>query len=161
MSFQVSNDQKKKDKEKAKQTAASKTATPVQAPITQNEDFCAELVDGVMDFSGIKEEQFIVAVSTGDRNKQRLLASTIRGPYNFSEMCNKVGRMCEEHAHHAKVYVLESDPTKPTTFLDAGTIDYIEANWEDIVFREEFEVILDDEYEIIPAGTIGTSTDGD
>jgi hypothetical protein len=161
MSFHVSNDQKKQDNEKEKENAGSKTATPVQVPVTQGDDFCAELVDGVMDFSHIKDEQFIVAVSTGDRNKQKLLASTIRGPYTFSEMCNRVGRMWEEHAHHAKVYVLEQDPTKPTTFLDAGTVDYIEANWEDIVFREEFEVILDDEYEIIPAGTIGTEKGND
>jgi hypothetical protein len=158
MSFQVSNEQKQKDKAAAKADPVNNTASAL--PITQDEDFCAELVEGTMDFSKIMDKQFIVAVNTGGRNEPKLLASTIRGPYNFYDMVNMVGLMWENHQHHAKVYTLETDPTTPTVFLDAGTIDYIEANYEDIAFYGALEEELcDDDGPTIEAGVIGASED--
>jgi hypothetical protein len=153
MSFQVSNKQKQLDKENAKNDPVNSLAKAT--PATQDEDFCAELVEGTMDFSKIKDKQFIVAVSTGDRNKPKLLASTIRGPYSFADMVNQVGLMWEKHQHHAKVYMLETDPEKAVVFLDSGTIDYIEANYEDIAFYGALEEELcDDSDASIEAGII-------
>lgn len=151
MSFQVSNEQKKKDKELAKVDPVNNVAKP----ITQDEDFCAELATGVMDFTKLKDEQFIVAVSTGDRNKPKLLASTIRGPYTFCDMVEEVGRMWEDHTHHAKVFTLSTDQKKPVMFLDAGTIDYIEAYFKDILFNHIIEAELIEDEVIIEAGVIG------
>lgn len=153
MSFQVTNEQKKLDKENANNDPVNNVAKAT--PVTQDEDFCAELVEGTMDFSKIKDKQFIVAVSTGDRNKPKLLASTIRGPYSFPDMVNQVGLMWEKHQHHAKVYTLETDPEKTVTFLDSGTIDYIEANYEDIAFYGALEEELcSDDGHSIQAGTV-------
>jgi hypothetical protein len=132
----------------------------VAKPITQSEDFVAELMEGAMDFSSIENEQFIVAVNTGNRNKQQLLASTIRGPFDFYEMVEAVGCMYEREAHHAKVYVLTKDFGKAPSFLDEGTIDYLEANWEDIVATGILEAALTDEDDtvpLIPAGLIVTN----
>jgi hypothetical protein len=36
--------------------------------------------------------------------------------------------------HHAKVIICDTDPKTRVKFLDAGTIDYIEANATDIIF---------------------------
>lgn len=86
-----------------------------------------------MDLTKLRDKLFIVAVSSGDRNKCKLLASTIHGPYKFAEMAEQVGLMWETQQHHAKVTVLDPDPNKRTQFLDEETTDYIEAKWHDIL----------------------------
>jgi hypothetical protein len=126
----------------------------VAKPITQSEDFCAELVEGTMDFSSLIDKQFIVAVNTGPRNKPAILASTMRGPFEFYEMVEAVGCMWEREQHHAKVYVLTKDFSKSSSFLDEGTIDYIESRWEDIVASGILEAALMDDGPTIPAGLI-------
>jgi hypothetical protein len=129
----------------------------IAKPITQSEDFCAELVNGTMDFSHIIDKQFIVAVNTGPRNKPAILASTMRGPFEFYEMVEVVGCMWEREQHHAKVYVLTKDFNKSSSFLDEGTIDYIESRWEDIVATGILEAALMDDGPTIPAGLISAS----
>ena len=62
----------------------------VQIPVTQAEDFVAEFHEGEMDLSELYDKQFVVAVSTGDRNKCKHLASTLTGPYDFVEMVDLV-----------------------------------------------------------------------
>lgn len=126
----------------------------VAKPITQSEDFCAELMNGSMDFSELQDKLFIVAVNTGSRNKPALLASTMRGPFDFYEMVESVGCMWEREQHHAKVYVLTKDFNKSSSFLDEGTIDYIESRWEDIVASGILEAALMDDGPTIPAGLI-------
>lgn len=151
MSFIPSADVKAKDKKENKQSQTNQVATPV----TQDPEYCAELDGRKMDFAYLQDKTFIVAVNTGDRNKPKLLASTIRGPFEFYEMVECVGAMYEREQHHAKVYVLEKSFEKGTMFLDEGTIDYIEANWQDIVATGILEsAIAGDDEEIIPAGTI-------
>lgn len=141
------------DKKDKKEKDATKA---VAKPVTQDEDYCAELDGRKMDFSYLRDRMFIVAVNTGPRNKPKLLASTMRGPFSFPEMCEAVGTMYQREQHHAKVYVLEKDFKKGTFFLDEGTMDYIEAYWEDIVFAEQFEAAVFDENEdVIQAGSIG------
>lgn len=158
MSFIADAKQKLKDKFSPKKDD-SKT---IAKPITQSEEFCAELHAGGMDFSHLYDKQFIVAVNTGDRNRQKLLASTIRGPFDFYEMAEAVGAMWEREQHHAKVYALTKDFNETPSFLDEGTIDYLEANWEDIVANGilEQELLAPDE-DNIPAGTINVNDEDD
>ena len=158
MSFLTDAKQKIKDKLNPKKDDMQTKAKPV----TQEEDFCAELYGGSMNFSKLEGEQFIVAVNTGDRNKQKLLASTIRGPFDFYEMVEAVGAMWEREQHHAKVFVLTKDFNKAPSFLDEGTIDYLEANWENIVATGILETeLLTDVEEEIPPGLIGVNQDDD
>lgn len=135
----------------------------VAKPLTQSEDFCAELMEGTMDFSGIMDKNFLVAVNTGSRNKPLLLASTMRGPFDFYEMVEAVGCMWEREQHHAKVYVLTKSYDESSQFLDEGTIDYIEANWEDIVATGILEAALmdDEDVPLIPAGLITADPEDD
>lgn len=135
----------------------------VAKPLTQSEDFCAELMEGTMDFSGIMDKNFLVAVNTGSRNKPLLLASTMRGPFDFYEMVEAVGCMWEREQHHAKVYVLTKSYDESSQFLDEGTIDYIEANWEDIVATGILEAALmdDEDIPLIPAGLITADPEDD
>lgn len=159
MSFLADAKQKLKDKMNPKKDDSQTVAQP----LTQSKDFCAELFDGTMDFSNIIDEQFIVAVNTGDRNRQKLLASTIRGPFDFYEMTEAVGAMWEREQHHAKVYILTKDFGTAPTFLDEGTIDYLEANWQDIVATGILEQAIADDYEgeVIQPGLIGVKDDED
>jgi len=159
MSFLADAKQKLKDKLNPKKDDSQTVAKP----ITQEGDFCAELHGGAMNFSKIESEQFIVAVNTGDRNKQKLLASTIRGPFDFYEMVEAVGVMWEREQHHAKVFVLTKDFNEAPSFLDEGTIDYLEANWEDMVAQGilEAELIGYEDEDAIEAGTIGVNEEDD
>jgi len=159
MSFIPSAVQKVKDKLKGKKDDSQSVAKP----ITQSEDFCAELMDGTMDFSKLIDQQFIVAVNTGPRNKQALLASTIRGPFDFYQMVEAVGCMWEREQHHAKCFILTTDFEKTPSFLDEGTVDYIEANWADIVATGILEEAIrgDSSDVVIPVGLIEMTSEED
>jgi hypothetical protein len=100
-----------------------------------------------MDLSELKDKMFIVGASQADRNKCKFLASTVRGPYTFEEMCEQVGVMWRQHQHHAKATILEKDPTKPAKFLDENTTDYIEANYEDIIVESMLGGVFDQQKE--------------
>lgn len=152
MSFIPTPQQKADDKKKAKKDSRSQQAKPV----TQDPDYCAELDGRKMDFDYLQDKSFIVAVSTGDRNKPKLLASTIRGPFDFYQMVEAVGCMYEREQHHAKVYTLTQSYEESVMFLDEGTIDYIEANWEDILTTGILEAAIADDEETIPAGALKT-----
>jgi len=112
--------------------------------VTQKDDFVADFHEGEMDMSKLQDKQFIVAANTGNRNECKLLASTLRGPYDFYEMTEQVGYMYEKEAHHAKVTVLSTDYEKPVQFLDSGTIDYLEAHWKNIISEGILEAALGD-----------------
>jgi len=160
MSFLADAKQKLKDRMNPKKDDSQTVAQPM----TQDEEFCAELFGGAMDFSKLINEQFIVAVNTGDRNRQKLLASTIRGPFDFYEMVESVGAMWAREQHHAKVYLLTKDFEKAPSFLDIGTIDYLEANWEDIVAQGILETELigfEDDEDVVPAGAIEVNEEDD
>jgi hypothetical protein len=111
-------------------------------PVKTGEDFIGEFE--VMDLSSLKDSMFVVAVSNGDRNKCKFLASTVHGPYTFFEMCEEVGMMFKEHQHHAKVTILSKDSTKAPKFLDENTIDYIEAKYVDIVTEGMLDGVFDE-----------------
>jgi hypothetical protein len=88
-----------------------------------------------MDLRSLYDQIFIVAISTGARDDGRLLAKTIHGPYSFDEMVGEVGRMWNDSQDNAKVYVLEKDHKKKSKWLDAKTIDYIQAKYVDIIME--------------------------
>lgn len=100
----------------------------------KKENFLAEIE--VMDLSGIKNEQFLVAVATGDPDSVKFLCSTIRGPYDFTTMVQEVGDMWNTHQHHPKVIICEKNPLKEIKMLDGNTIDYIECHATDIITEE-------------------------
>ena len=50
-------------------------------PVKAGDDFVGELE--TMDLTELKDKQFLVSVSQGDRSKVKYLCSTIRGPYSF------------------------------------------------------------------------------
>ena len=100
-------------------------------PVKQGDDFIGELE--TMDLSELKDKQFLVAVNQGDRSGVKFLCSTIRGPYSFEEMCEAIGVMWKIHQHHGKAIILQKDASAAPKYLDENTIDYIEANFEDII----------------------------
>ena len=156
MSFVPSAEQKKQDKK-----AAKSTTQQAAVPVTQDPEYCAELDGRSMDFTSLLDKVFVVGVHTGDRNKPKLLASTMHGPYDFYEMVEAAGCMYAREQHHAKVFILDKDATKAARFLDEGTIDYIEANWQEIITTGLLEeALLKDDKDTISAGVI-ESTDNE
>jgi hypothetical protein len=111
-------------------------------PVKSGDDFIGELE--TMDLSELKGKQFLVAVSSGDRNKPKFVCSSIRGPFTFEEMCESVGVMWKEHQHHGKVIVLQKDITAKHLYLDENTIDYIEAKFQDIITESMLDGVFDD-----------------
>lgn len=110
-------------------------------PVKTNEDFVAEFE--TMDLTELKNNSYVVAINQGDRSGPKLVASSIRGPYSFEEMCEQVGTMWRNHQHHAKVLILEKDPEKSAKILDENTVDYIEAHYEDIVVESMLGGVFD------------------
>lgn len=98
------------------------------------ENFLAEVE--VMDLTDYKDKLFVVAIGTGSPEAVKFLSSTVHGPYTFVEMLDEVGSMWKEHQHHAKVVVLDKDPTKKTQILHPNVVDYIECHYIDLVTEE-------------------------
>jgi hypothetical protein len=114
-------------------------------PIKSDDNFIAECE--TMDLSDLKNKSFVVSVSQGDRGCPKFISSTMRGPYTFVEMCEEVGMMWAEEQHHARATILQKDRKKTSTYLDANTIDYIEAHYTDIVTESMLDGVFDDERE--------------
>lgn len=127
------------------QNPVAASQTTVELPVKTGDDFLGEFE--VMDLTELKDKTFLVAVSTGNRNKGRFLSTTIRGPYDFTEMCEEVGLMWEEQQHHAKVVITTRKRTDPIKTLDENTIDYIEAHYADIITESMLEGVFDDQKE--------------
>ena len=132
-------------------TQSTAPALPVSEVSTEEKEFLAEAE--VMDLTPIKGKTYAVTVGTGDPNKVKFLCSTIHGPYDFTEMCQEVGEMWVQHQHHAKVIIMEKDPKSKVLLLDANTIDYIEAHYQDIIFEETLSTFEAKEFTCV-AGTI-------
>ena len=124
----------------------------LEKPVTQSEDFSAELDCDRMDFSNLHDEQFACMVSTGDRNDCKALCSTIHGPYSFFDMVSIVGKTWAEHQHHMKPFILNTKLREKAQWLDQGTVDYIEANYQQMILVGVFEKELfgdDEEGEVV------------
>lgn len=112
-------------------------------PVKTGNDFVGELES--MDLTELKDKQYLVSVSTGDRSKGQFLCSTIRGPYSFEEMCEAVGVMWQKEQHHAKVILCQKDRSAAPKLLDENTVDYIEANFQDIITESMLDGVFDDD----------------
>ncbi len=129
-------------------------------PVKSEEEFIAEVE--TMDLSELKDKTFLVAVSTGERNKGRFLSTTARGPYSFPEMIEEVAVMWREHQHHAKAIILEKDRTKPIKSLDENTMDYIECHYVDLITEAMLEGSFDEDKEFTcRAGIVEDTKDED
>jgi hypothetical protein len=115
----------------------------VNLPVKTGDDFVGEFE--TMNLSELKGKNYLVAVNQGDPNGVKFVCSTIRGPYAFEEMVESVGTMWQLHQHHAKVIMCQKDPSLAPKYLDANTIDYIEANFMDIVTESMLEGIFDED----------------
>ena len=114
-------------------------------PVKTGDDFVGELE--TMDLSELKDKQFMVAVSNGQRSGVTFICSTIRGPYTFEEMCESIGVMWASQQHHGKAIVCQKDPAAKPMYLDQNTIDYIEANFQDIITESMLDGVFDEEKE--------------
>lgn len=121
-------------------------------PVKSTEEFVADFE--TMDLSELKDKSFLVAVSTGDRNKHKFLTSTVHGPYTFEEMCDEVGGMWRTYQHHAKVVVCQKDRNKAVVNLNENTIDYIEAFYSDIIMESMIEGAFSDKEYTCKAGLV-------
>jgi hypothetical protein len=97
-----------------------------------------------MDLSKLKSKTFAVAISTGDRDKNGLLVSTLRGAFDFNEMVEYVYDLWSKRMDHAKVVVLSKKLEDKLEHLDAKTIDYIIAKAPDILLEDL--LLVDREY---------------
>lgn len=86
-----------------------------------------------MDLTELYDEIFLVACSTGDRNKPKFIPETIAGPFNFFEMVEAVGEFYRDQQLHAKALIPSKNIGQHPKVLDENTIDYIEANYVDII----------------------------
>lgn len=111
-------------------------------PVKKGDDFVGEFE--TMDLSELKGKNFLVAVNQGDPEGVKFVCSTIRGPYQYEEMCEAVGRMYREFQHHGKVIICQKDPSAAPKYLDGNTIDYIEAHFEDIITESMLDGVFDE-----------------
>lgn len=121
----------------------SQSIPNMNLPVKAGDDFVGELE--TMDLSELKDKQYLVAVSQGERSGVKFVCSTIRGPFSFEEMCEAVGSMWKEHQHHAKAIVLQRDSSAKPVYLDENTIDYIEAHFQDIITEAMLDGVFDDD----------------
>jgi len=86
-----------------------------------------------MDLTELHDKIFLVAISTGDRNKKKYIPESICGPFNFYEMAEKVGECYTEQQLHAKAMIPSKTFGVGPVILNENTIDFIEARFMDII----------------------------
>ena len=101
--------------------------------LTKQDSFVAEFHKGEMSLEKIKDLTFICSINKGDRNKPHFLCSQVRGPFDFYEMVNFIGETYKDFMVHGKAVSLTKTFEEQPLVLDAGTIDYIEAHYKDII----------------------------
>ena len=116
---------------------------PNDLPVKDRDSFFADAEE--MNLDKLKDKTFFVAISSGDRDKSKFISQSIHGPYDFYEMAEEVGVMWREHQLHAKVVLASKDRTARIQTLDANTIDYIEAKFEDIMMDAMLAGAFDDQ----------------
>lgn len=88
------------------------------------------------DILNLRDKTFVVAVSTGPRDKTALLPTTIRGPFDFLEMLDFVGITWSKDLNRSRVASVSKQ--NPPIFLNDNDIDYIIDNYVDIILNETF-----------------------
>jgi len=89
-----------------------------------------------VDLSLLKDKTFMVAQASGDPKGPKYVCSTIRGPYNFYGMAEEVGLMWENFQVHAKAIMVSENRADPISWVDECSIDFIEANFGNIMMEE-------------------------
>jgi hypothetical protein len=102
-------------------------------PVADPENFVGEFHE--MDLSEIKEQTFLVALSTGDRTKPRFVPESVCGPLNFFEMVEVVANIHMDLQLHAKAIIPSKKFGERPKVLDVSTIDYIEAKYAEILME--------------------------
>lgn len=108
------------------------STTKDELPLGNPETFLGEVEH--MDLGILQDQMFGVAVNTGPRDKTKYICESLRAPLNFFEMVEMVGNMwCGPELLHHKAFIISKDSNPK--FLDECTIDYIEANYQNIVMN--------------------------
>ena len=89
-----------------------------------------------VDLTKLKDKTFMVAQASGDPKGPKYVCSTIRGPYNFYGMAEEVGMMWQEDQVHAKALIISENRADTISWVDECSIDYIEANFGNIIVEE-------------------------
>lgn len=86
-----------------------------------------------MDLSPLHGKIFGVAVSNGPRDGTKFVSSTLLAPLDFYEMIEAVANIFTQQMIHAKVMILNKNPTQKMKYLDECTVDFIEARHGDLM----------------------------
>ena len=97
----------------------------------ENEYTCGEFEE--MNLTTLHDKIFMVAISTGDRNKSKYIPESISGPFNFYEMIDAVANCYVDQQLHAKVLITSKTFGIKPEVLNENTVDFIEARHEDIM----------------------------
>ena len=114
--------------------------------------FLGELEE--MDLTELKDKQFMVAINSGKRESHLFIQSTIRGPYDFTEMVAEASRVWKEEQIHPTVIITEKDRNTQLKWLDECTIDFIEARSEEILVAEWLDGTFDEKTYTCKAGIL-------
>ena len=106
---------------------------PQVTPQTEEADeyFCGEFEE--MNLTTLHDKIFMVAISTGDRNKSMYIPESISGPFNFYEMVEAVANCYVDQQLHAKALITSKTFGVKPEVLNENTIDFIEARHMDII----------------------------
>ena len=96
-----------------------------------------------MDLSDLEENTFMVAISNGPREKWGFLCTSLIGPFDFYGMVEKVANMYKTEQLHAKAMICSTEMNKAPQILDPNTIDYIEAQSDQILTNAFIGGLLD------------------
>ena len=110
------------------------------AKLTTQEDTPFNVFTAKMDMRELYEQKFAVAVSTGNLDDYGLIITSLKGPYDFSDMVNEVLRL-HEQKDNAKVVLMSTNLEKKTKLLSPETIEYIQHNGADILLEETFGLV--------------------
>ena len=127
------------------------TPIPVQGskkpdlPTGDAETFIGEHEE--MFLGDLADKVFLIAVNAGERDHHNFLCSTLRGPFDFLGMVESVANIWSDYNIHAHVLIAHQDFKKPSQILDECTIDYIEANWDQILMDATVTGDIDEEKE--------------
>lgn len=110
-----------------------------------------------MDLSELFDKSFMVAISTGSRDKPKFICSTLCGPLNFVEMVETVGTIYADKMLHAKVMLTKKEYNKAPEILDENTVDYIEAKYMDILMNALIKGNITEDGYTCKAGFVSTS----
>jgi len=97
----------------------------------ENEYTCGEFEE--MDLTNLHDQIFLVAISTGDREKNKYIPESICGPFNFYEMVEAVALCYDDQQLHAKAMIPSKTFGMKPQVLNENTIDFIEARAMDII----------------------------